>query len=108
MVAHDQIRQSAYSLIPEKERGRWHREIGRLILKSIPENQVDDVLFIAVNQLNRGEIHLEEEDHRLDLQKLNLRAGKKAMSLAAFSIAASYLKAGLDMFLDNHWEHHYD
>eukprot|EP00957_Ditylum_brightwellii_P181370 13816329-Ditylum_brightwellii.AAC.1 len=96
VVAHDQIHQAAYSLIPENERCCLHRQIGLLILKSLPEKQVDDLFFTAVSQLNLGIKHLEKEDEKLDLQKLNLRAGEKAMSLAAFSIAASYLKAGID------------
>eukprot|EP00957_Ditylum_brightwellii_P166534 12676847-Ditylum_brightwellii.AAC.1 len=55
-----------------------------------------------------GTKHLEKDNERLDLQKLNLRAGEKAMSLAAFSIATSYLKVGIDMLPNNHWEKHYD
>mmetsp|Transcript_32205 Transcript_32205/g.48787 ORF Transcript_32205/g.48787 Transcript_32205/m.48787 type:complete len:134 (-) Transcript_32205:166-567(-) len=51
---HDQIQQAAYSLIPEEERGCLHRQIGNLILKHVPDNQVDELFFTAVSQLNRG------------------------------------------------------
>eukprot|EP00957_Ditylum_brightwellii_P022440 1693249-Ditylum_brightwellii.AAC.1 len=108
VFVHDQIQQAAHSLIPEHELGCLHRQIGYLILKHATENEVNDLLFTAVSQLNRGIQHSEKEDERLDLQKLNLKAGEKAMSMAAFTIAASYLKSGIDMFLDSHWEQHYD
>jgi len=108
VFVHDQIQQAAYSIIPENERGSLHRQIGYLILGDIPENQVDNLFFTAVSQLNKGKNQLEEDDERLFLQKLNLRAGERAMSLAAFSVAASYLRAGIDLFLNDHWEHHYD
>eukprot|EP00957_Ditylum_brightwellii_P045078 3419036-Ditylum_brightwellii.AAC.1 len=44
----------------------------------------------------------------MDLAKLNLRAGEKAMSLATFFSAASYLKAGIGLLCDCHWEKQYD
>eukprot|EP00957_Ditylum_brightwellii_P156925 11943764-Ditylum_brightwellii.AAC.1 len=108
VFAHNQIQQAAYSLIPEDERGCLHRQIGHLLLKNVPENKVNDLFFTAVSQLNQGINHLGKDDERLHLQNLNLRAGEKAMSLADFLIASSYLKAGIDMFLGNHWEEYYD
>eukprot|EP00957_Ditylum_brightwellii_P118879 9066681-Ditylum_brightwellii.AAC.1 len=39
---------------------------------------------------------------------LNLRAGEKAFSLATFLISATYLKAGIDILCEGHWEKHYD
>eukprot|EP00957_Ditylum_brightwellii_P072369 5500480-Ditylum_brightwellii.AAC.1 len=47
IFAHDQIQHAAYSLIPENEQGRLHKHIGNLILKHIPDNRVNDVLFIV-------------------------------------------------------------
>eukprot|EP00957_Ditylum_brightwellii_P138274 10539694-Ditylum_brightwellii.AAC.1 len=87
---------AAYSLIPEKKRGHLHKQVGYLLLDRVPDNQVEEVLFMAVDQLNRGSMFIEETYKRVELAKLNLRAGEKAMSLAAFLSAASYLKVGIE------------
>eukprot|EP00957_Ditylum_brightwellii_P147755 11251967-Ditylum_brightwellii.AAC.1 len=96
IFAHDQIQQAAYSLTPENEQGRLHRHIGHWILKHTSGDRIDDVLFILVDQLNRGKRFIEEDNERIELSMLNLRAGRKAMSLATFWASASYLKAGID------------
>eukprot|EP00957_Ditylum_brightwellii_P173811 13232228-Ditylum_brightwellii.AAC.1 len=44
----------------------------------------------------------------MELAMLNLTAGEKAMSLATFLISASYLKAGIGMLCEGHWEKYYD
>eukprot|EP00957_Ditylum_brightwellii_P080634 6133039-Ditylum_brightwellii.AAC.1 len=62
--------------------------------------RVDDVLFIVVDQLNRGKAFIEGDNERIELATLNLRAGKKAMTLATFLGSALYLKAGIDTLCD--------
>eukprot|EP00957_Ditylum_brightwellii_P090248 6873333-Ditylum_brightwellii.AAC.1 len=71
------------------------------------DEHVNDILFIAVDQLNRGEIFMKEEPGRMELAKLNLKAGEKAMSLASFLSSASYLERGISLLCDDHWEKYY-
>eukprot|EP00957_Ditylum_brightwellii_P117814 8987825-Ditylum_brightwellii.AAC.1 len=42
------------------------------------------------------------------LARLNLKAGEKAISLATFMSAVLYLKTGISLLCDGHWEAHYD
>eukprot|EP00957_Ditylum_brightwellii_P026652 2015266-Ditylum_brightwellii.AAC.1 len=58
-----------------------------------PEDKMEDLLIVVVDQLNRGEVGKEERE-RIALAKLNLKAGKKAMSEATFLRSASYFEAG--------------
>eukprot|EP00957_Ditylum_brightwellii_P135043 10296281-Ditylum_brightwellii.AAC.1 len=68
------------------------------------EDHVNDLLFIAVDQLNRGETFMTEEHGRMKLAKLNLKAGEKAMSLATFLSSSSYLERGISLLCGDHWE----
>eukprot|EP00957_Ditylum_brightwellii_P165477 12598575-Ditylum_brightwellii.AAC.1 len=74
----------------------------------MPDDKVDDVLFIVVDQLNRGGRFIEEENERNQLALLNLRAGEKAMAFATFLGSASYLKAGIDVLRYDQWKKQYD
>eukprot|EP00957_Ditylum_brightwellii_P205625 15344668-Ditylum_brightwellii.AAC.1 len=108
MFAHDRIQHAAYLLIPESDQGRMHRHIGLLILEHAQDEMLDHVLFLVVDQLNRGQKFITKEKDRMELATLNLKAGEKAMSLAAFISSASYLRAGIDLLCNDHWEMCYD
>eukprot|EP00957_Ditylum_brightwellii_P039824 3015307-Ditylum_brightwellii.AAC.1 len=105
---HDQIQNAAYSLIPEDERGLMHKKIGYLILENSSNDRIEDLLFLIADQLNRGGMCIVEDRRRTALAKLNLRAGKKAMSEATFLRSASYFEAGIGMLCGDHWEEYYD
>jgi len=107
IFAHDQIQQAAYSLIPINERGRLHKKIGTSILGHVQDTEDAVLIFIAVDQLNKGRMFI-EEDEMVGLARLNLKAGEKAISLATFMSAVLYLKTGISLLCDGHWEVHYD
>jgi len=79
-----------------------------LILEYAQDEMLDHVLFVVVDQLNRGQKFITKEKDRMELATLNLKAGEKAMSLAAFISSASYLRAGIDLLCNDHWEMCYD
>ena len=85
--AHDRVRQSAYSLIPEDQRSGVHLEIGKTLLDRTGAEQGGDKLFDIVNQFNMGVSHVVEQAQRYQLARLNLRAGRKAKESAAFEAA---------------------
>eukprot|EP00957_Ditylum_brightwellii_P208459 15357551-Ditylum_brightwellii.AAC.1 len=106
--AHDQIQLAAYSLIPPDKRDCVHLQIGSMILKHASEEKLGSVIFIAADQLNRGTKFITDEDQKLQLAKLNLRAGEKAMSLGTFWSAVTYLKSGIDLLNNDSWTNMYD
>eukprot|EP00957_Ditylum_brightwellii_P182082 13872615-Ditylum_brightwellii.AAC.1 len=93
--SHDQLQLAAYSLVPEDETCLWHLQIGQHIWENASEKDKDKVIFIAVDQMNRGLALLESDDQKEHIAKLNLRAGEKAMSLSTFSSSALYFGAGI-------------
>lgn len=105
--SHDRIQQVAYSLIPEDLRRRIHLQVGRLLLENTPPERLDRSIFDIVNQLNLGAPLIELEDERLELARLNLRAGKKAKISAAYGPAFDYLKSGIEILGERglHSEH---
>ncbi len=105
--AHDRVRQSAYSLIPENRRSAFHLEIGKTLLDKTAEGQRDERLFDIVNQFNLGASGVLEKPQRYQLARLNLLAGKKAKDSAAFEAALKYLTTGRT-FLDDDWAADYE
>ena len=105
---HDRIQEAAYQLIPDEERESLHRRIGIYVLSSTgPENLMDNIFYI-VNQLNAGVSLAGSELERIGLTGLNLAAGEKAMSSAAYDQALKYFSMGIMLLGDESWEKHYD
>jgi PAS domain S-box-containing protein len=107
LFVHDRVQQAAYSLIPDNERKQMHLKIGRLLLKHTHELDREEQLFKVVDHLNIGAELLKERNHKLELARLNLRAGVKARDSAAFSAAAKYFDAGVVMLDDESWKTDY-
>lgn len=106
--AHDRIQQAAYTLIPERKRARLHLEIGRLMYTDKKRMEIDRMLFVAVDQLNRGATKIKNPLERIDLARLNLKAGKRAILSSAFISAAAYFKAGISVLPKDHWQSQYN
>ncbi|MGD1911002.1 MAG: AAA family ATPase [Rivularia sp. (in: cyanobacteria)] len=105
---HDRIQQAAYSLIPESEKKQVHLQIGRQLLKNIPEPELQNKIFDIVNQLNEGSALITEQLEKNELAKLNLQAGKKAKASTAYKSALRYLETGSELLTENSWEHQYE
>lgn len=106
--AHDRIQQAAYSLMPAEEKRAVHRRLGRLLLQNTPAEKLDQRIFDIVNQFNLSGPMPAMESGRTDVAKLNLKAGRKAKSSAAYQAAFNYLVAGLDCLQPDDWTSHYD
>ncbi len=104
---HDRVQQAAYALIPEAEKKLVHLQIGRLLLKNMKENELEENIFDIVNQLNGGYELIVEQSERDNLAKLNLQAGKKAKASIAYQLALRYLETGLGLLSPNSWEQQY-
>ena len=105
--AHDRIQQAAYSIITAEERQIVHRRVGELLLRNAPPGKRDQKIFDIVTHLNLGAPGTAEEPARIELAGLNLEAGRKAKSSAAYQPAYNYFRAGLDQLLETDWETHY-
>lgn len=106
--SHDRIQQAAYSLMPDLERRYIHRQIGRLLLASAIGPKRDEKIFSIVNQFNFAVDLAQTVDERTDLAELNLAAGKRAISSAAYGPAFDYLKVGVNLLEEDSWRQRYD
>ncbi|MDJ0555494.1 MAG: AAA family ATPase [Microcoleaceae cyanobacterium MO_207.B10] len=105
---HDRVQQAAYSLIPEDEKTLTHLRIGRLLLQGKTPETYQEIIFSIVNQLNYGIKLLTSESERYELAELNLVAGQKAKTSAAYEAAFRYLNVGLELLPTNSWQYRYD
>ncbi|XXX78008.1 AAA family ATPase [Sorangium sp. So ce134] len=102
---HDRVRQAAYARIPEETRAAEHLRIGRLLLSAEAPGQS---VFAVASQMNLGAPLIRDRDERARVAELNLAAGRKAKSSAAYRPAADYLAAGMAMLAGDCWETQYE
>jgi len=105
---HDRVQQAAYTLIPDLEKKKVHLEIGRLLFGNLPYGDHEELLFTFVDHMNIGAQLIENADERLELARLNLRAGHKARDSGALSASAHYFEAGLKSLGKESWANYYD
>ncbi len=99
--SHDRIQQAAYALIDDDHKQTQHLKIGRLLLRSIPEQE--ERIFEIVNQLNKGRTIISLQAEKTELAGLNLKAAKKARTTAAYAAALNYLSNGRVCLTENSW-----
>ena len=100
---HDRVLEAAYALIPEEDRAGAHLRIGRLLLATMSEDQLDEHLFDVANQLNRGAGRLTDRNEKAEVATFNLRTGRKAKASAAYASARAYFGAGMTLLDEQAW-----
>ena len=105
---HDRVQQASYSLIPDPEKKYTHLKIGRLLLEYNSFEILGDNIFDIVNHMNVGLELIESISERNQLAELNLIAGKKAKSSAAYESAARYFRLGIKLLSQSSWQDQYD
>ena len=104
---HDRIQQAAYTLIDSDSRKSAHLQIGRLLLKSCGQSELQEKIFTIADHLNKGLELIEDEAERTSVLELNLSAGKKAKEAIAYKAARAYLLTVKDKFHGNIWHKNY-
>ena len=91
---HDRIREAAYALIGEAERAMAHLRIGRLLAANTAPEALEEKIFEAVNQFDRGAAMIVTQEEREQVARLNLVAGKRAKAATAYAAALRYFAVG--------------
>lgn len=107
---HDRVKEACYALVPDAERPAVHLAIGRLLAArssgargtaglpggapDVSSAVPDEDLLEVVRHLNLGAQAITDEGERMDVARLDLRAGRRAMAATAFEAAASLFAAG--------------
>jgi len=104
---HDRVQQAAYNMIEARRKMEIHLGIGHQLAENLSEEEREERLFDRVNHLNMASELITDEASRLELARLNLKAGKKAMDSAAYGAAYAFFKYGMDMLGDESWDKDY-
>lgn len=105
---HDKVQEAAYNLISEEEKWKTHLTIGKILLTTLDENELEERIFDVVVQLNNTRKSDSSPEFCSKVATLNLQAGQKAKDTAAFNPAYNYIVEGLSWLGPNKWEQHYD
>jgi predicted ATPase/transcriptional regulator with GAF, ATPase, and Fis domain len=100
---HDRVQQASYDLIPLDRKQQAHLEVGRLMLAQCHDGVPEVRLFEIVNHLNVGRALIVDRAERVRLARLNLAAGRKAKTSAAYRAAAASFEDGLSLLADDAW-----
>ncbi|QRK07930.1 AAA family ATPase [Archangium violaceum] len=104
---HDRIQQAAYGLLPDEERKVLHLRIGRLMLRDLSAEELEERLFDVVGQLNAGAELMMDEEERTRLAHLNAEAGFRALESTAHHSAEGYFNQAFSLLPGNPWESHH-
>ncbi len=90
--AHDRVQQAAYSLIAPAERPQLQLKIGRLLLASLPPDQLSARLFDVVGDLNEARHLMRDATEQVNLLELNVAAARKAYAATAYGSALQFYR----------------
>jgi len=99
---------SCYDLISEELKPAFHLEIGRRLWKHLTKKELDQSLFLVLNQLQQGVHLIREQTDCHEVAVLCLTAAEKAAALYSFPTASSYLRLAFDLLGPKNWEDAYD
>mmetsp|Transcript_12829 Transcript_12829/g.27849 ORF Transcript_12829/g.27849 Transcript_12829/m.27849 type:complete len:527 (-) Transcript_12829:317-1897(-) len=102
---HDSINEAAYSTI--KERAPYHLKLGKALHKNVCPNLLNKYLFTIAAQLARGIELLTDDDDRIAMAHIFLRAGEKSMSASAFSEANFFFAHAISSLHKDDWNNNY-
>ncbi|MEZ5103942.1 MAG: AAA family ATPase [Draconibacterium sp.] len=105
--AHDRIQQAAYNLTSKKELVHLHLKIGRLLMQSMNEAQIQEDIFELANHFTLSYQLIEKQLEKDQIAELCLVAGKKAKDSTSYSLAASFLNVAKELLGENSWLNNY-
>ena len=104
---HDRVQQAAYALVDAGEKEALHLHIARTLYKDLTEEERQEHVFDLMNHYNFGSRLLDTNDEKIRCAELNLFAGRKAKSSAAYEPSYKYLEAGINILPSHAWQQLY-
>lgn len=78
-----------------------------MFLRTTPD-ELDELLFTIVGNMNIGVRLIKSQEQKLEVARLNLKAGEIAIASSSFNSAAKYLMLGITLLPDDSWAEDYD
>jgi predicted ATPase/signal transduction histidine kinase len=97
---HDRVQEAAYGLGPAGDKPSRHLRIGMALAGQITPDDTSEKLYVIANQLNRGITAIASEVERERIIAVNLSAGRRARTAAAYNAAIVYLKVARELLGD--------
>ncbi len=107
VFSHDRVQQAAYALIDDNKKQNIHLNIGRLLLRNTPAEQLEENIFEIIGHFNLC-LQLIVDNEIEKIAELNLIAGKKAIASNAYAAALQYFKFGISCLNHDSWKSQYD
>ncbi|MGR3220235.1 MAG: trifunctional serine/threonine-protein kinase/ATP-binding protein/sensor histidine kinase [Candidatus Anammoxibacter sp.] len=101
---HDRVQQAAYSLIEDDRKKNVHLNIGRLLLKETPEDELENYYFDIVEHFNKSISLIEDENEKIKLAELNMKVGQKAKESTAYGPALEYFTVSSELIPTELWK----
>ena len=108
LFTHDHIQEAGYALIPESDRPQLHLALGRSLLATATNEDLEGEIFTIVGHLNVGRTAIDMDSERIELAALNLTAGKRAKAASAYADAKTYVEIGLELLGTDSWRDQYE
>lgn len=108
--AHDKFKEAAYrSSAGDISQKEIHYKIGSFLLRTVDENNKDQMLPLAASQLNRSLDLICDDNEKMRMAELNVRAAKCVIMQSAFFPASSFLESALSIVNEcGSWNYHYN
>ncbi len=107
--SHDRVQQAAYLRETAAQRAEMHHVIARTMLGGGGiEGERGQRLFDIVAQFTLGVDHIEGNDERRLVMKLQRLAGKRAKASSAYAAAFKYVTQGMALLREEDWTTDYD
>lgn len=91
--SHDRFQEAFYKVMPQKERAGLHYKLGKHYeQKALEEDDMEERLFEIADHYAKGLGETPDEDEKLHIQKILLRAAKRCGLVSAFDTASRYLE----------------
>lgn len=104
---HNRFKDVCYSRIPGEQRWRLHHKIGAFLRKKVTMEDIGPNVFAILQHLNPARSLVKDEHELFDLARLNLIAGQRAQTRAAYEAAHDYFQTGIKIAGDSAWEKAY-
>ncbi len=98
---HDRVQEAAYGLWPTEDKPALHLRIGMALAARITRDETSEKLYVIANQLNSGLTAVTSAAERNKIIAVNLSAGRRARTAAAYNAAIVYLKVARELLGDD-------
>lgn len=105
---HDRIQEAALALLKEGERKPAHLRIGRALLSSLTEPEIEEHVFQLMYHYSWAKDLLVTDKERTSVARLALMASRKAAATGGFGPLFDYAAFGLSLLPENAWSVQYD